>query len=341
MNHDAKQLVGDQPQNARSVPARIIPVPQTVSKELQRSIALPLPDVYRMEPETRDEWKNVIDALTAVWAEPLPKLRELLRVRTVPQTAGGVNIFVSTPEEIAPTNRNRLLVHLHAGAYIGLEGESGTGEAILMSHYGKIMVVSVDYRVAPNHPFPAALEDAVAAWADIVKTYGPANTGLFGSSAGGGLTLATVFRLKKLGLPLPGAIAVGSATADLTKTGDTQFTNEYIDNVLVSYDVFWSACNRLYARDHDLKDPLLSPVYGDFHKFPPTILVSGTRDLFLSDTVRTHRKLRDAGIEADLHVFEGQSHCQYLVSQSPSSEAEQVYGEMARFFDRRLGKLSK
>ena len=338
MTEGATQLVEDQPKNARTVPARIIPVPRTVSEELQKSIALPLPDVYRLEPKTRDEWKYIIDALTAIWAEPLPKLREVLRVRVERQTMGGVNVFVITPEEVAPANRNRLLVHLHAGAYIGLEGESGTGEAILMGHYGKITVVSVDYRVALDHPFPAALEDAVAAWAEIVKTHEPANTALFGSSAGGGLTLATVFRLKDLGLPLPGAIAAGSPVADLTKTGDTQFTNEYIDNVLVSYDVFWGACNRLYARDHDLQDPLLSPVYGEFRGFPPAILISGTRDLFLSDTVRTHRKLREAGIDADLHVFEGQSHCQYLVSQSPSSEAQQVYGEIARFFDRHLGQ---
>jgi acetyl esterase/lipase len=144
--------------------------------------------------------------------------------------------------------------------------------------------------------------------------------------------------LKELSLPLPGGIAAGSPLADLTKTGDTQFTNEYIDSILVSQDVFWSACNRLYARGHDLRDPLLSPVYGDFRGFPPAILISGTRDLLLSDTVRTHRKLREAGVEADLHVFEGQSHCQYLVPQTTSLEAQQAYGEIARFFERHLGR---
>jgi acetyl esterase/lipase len=123
----------------------------------------------------------------------------VLRVRAVPQTIGGVNVFVITPKEIEPANRNRVLVHLHAGAYVGLGGESDTGEAILMAYYGKITVVSVDYRLAVDHPFPAALEDAVAVWEDIVKTYKPANTGLFGSSAGGGLTFATVFRLTARG----------------------------------------------------------------------------------------------------------------------------------------------
>ena len=86
MTEGATQLVEDQPKNARTVPARIIPVPRTVSEELQKSIALPLPDVYRLEPKTRDEWKYIIDALTAIWAEPLPKLREVLRVRVERQT---------------------------------------------------------------------------------------------------------------------------------------------------------------------------------------------------------------------------------------------------------------
>jgi acetyl esterase/lipase len=338
MTQNAAQLSREQFETAREVPARRIPVPQTVSAELQKATALPLPDLYRLDPQTTEEWKSTIDTVTAAFAAPLQQTREVLRIRSIPKVVDGVNVFVITPEEIAPANRNRLLVHLPPGAYVALQGEAGTGEAILMAYYGKITVVSVDHRRALDHPFPAALEDAVVVWRDVVKTHDPANTGLFGSSAGGGLTVATVFRLKELNLPLPGAIAVGSPVADMTKTGDTQFTNEYIDNVLVSYDTFWGACYRLYARGHDLRDPLLSPVYGDFTGFPPATLISGTRDLFLSDTVRVHRKLREAGVEADLHVFEGQSHCQYLVPQTTTPEAEEAYGEIARFFERHLGR---
>src|SRR4051794_9816786 len=136
MPQDASPLISQQPQNARAVPARIVPVPQTVSADLQQTISLPLPDLYRMEPKSREEWTAIIDAVTAIWAEPLPQLRKVLRVRTEPQTVGGVKAFVITPDEIAPENQNRLLVHLHAGGYVGLEGESGTGEGILMAHYG-------------------------------------------------------------------------------------------------------------------------------------------------------------------------------------------------------------
>jgi monoterpene epsilon-lactone hydrolase len=146
------------------------------------------------------------------------------------------------------------------------------------------------------------LDDAVAVWKELVKTAKPANMAVFGASAGGNLTLVLMERAKQEGLPLPAAIAPGSPGSDMTKTGDTFFTNEFVDNVLVSYTGMQEAARLLYANGHDLKDPMLSPVYGDLHGFPPTILTTGTRDLALSSTVRIHRKLRQAGVEAQLEV---------------------------------------
>ena len=156
-----------------------------------------------------------------------------------------------------------------------------------------------------------------------------------GTSAGGGLTLATVHRLKSLGYPLPGVLYLGTPWADLTKTGDTQFTNENLDRVLVTYDNTLGAAARLYAGMDSLTHPLISPVYGGFDGFPPTILTSGTRDLFLSDVVRVHRKMRAAGVVADLHVYEAMSHAGYIVSpQTP--ESKDMYREVGAFFRRYL-----
>src|SRR6202044_3196769 len=133
---------------------------------------------------------------------------------------------------------------------------------------------------------------------------------IVGTSTGGGMTLAMILRAKQEGLALPAAIAPGTPWADLTDTGDSYKTNEWVDNVLISAHGLLGDAARLYAGGHDLKDPMLSPIYGDFHGLPPAILTSGTRDLFLSNTVRTHRKLRRAGVEAQLQVFEGMSHAQ-------------------------------
>jgi len=158
---------------------------------------------------------------------------------------------------------------------------------------------------------------------------------VFGSSAGGGLTLALVQRAKQEGLPLPAAIAPGTPWSDMTGDGDSYAANAFVDNVLVSNRGWIGAAARLYAGAHDLREPLLSPIYGDFHGFPPAILTSGTRDLFLSNTVRAHRKLRQAGVEAALQVFEGESHAQYLADPY-APEAREAFGEIARFFDAHL-----
>jgi len=124
---------------------------------------------------------------------------------------------------------------------------------------------------------------------------------------------------------------------DPTGAGDSFAANAMLDNVLVAYGVSCDKRAALYAAGHDLKDPLLSPVYGDMHGFPPAILTTGTRDLLLSNTVRVHRKLRQAGVEAVLQVFEGQAHAQYLRDVN-APETKDAFAEIALFFDKHLGK---
>lgn len=160
---------------------------------------------------------------------------------------------------------------------------------------------------------------------------------IFGSSAGGALTLEMALRAKAEGLPLPAAIAPGTPMSDVTGAGDSFQTNAMVDNVLVSPDGFCDAATRFYANGHDLRDPLLSPIYGDLRGFPPTILTTGTRDLLLSNTVRTHRKLRQAGVEAALQVYEGQSHAHYYRDDT-APETKEAFEEIAAFFGKHLGR---
>jgi epsilon-lactone hydrolase len=230
-----------------------------------------------------------------------------------------------------------VLVHVHGGGYVLSPGEAGTGEGIMMAGTARMKVISIDYRMPPDFPYPAAMDDAMAVWKEVVKANDPKKTAIFGTSTGGGMTLAMVLRAIKEGLPLPAAIAPGTPWSDITETGDTYFANEMLDNVLVSYRGWLGDAAKLYANGTDLKDPMLSPIYGDFHGFPPAILTTGTRDLFLSNTVRTHRKLRDAGIEAQLIVFEGLSHAQYLFDPA-MPESKDHFTELTAFFDRHLGK---
>lgn len=310
----------------RMIPARLLPPPAAVSLELQRLLAAPAPDGWDSPPTTVVQWTAMVSQI----ARDPQSLLDQFGVSFEPLTVNGVRAYILSPAVIRPEHRNRLLMHLHGGCYMMFGGESAMVEAALMAGYGGIKVLSVDYRRPPEHPYPAALDDAVEVWKGALEMEAPARMGIFGTSAGGALTLSTVLRLKAEGLPLPAAIAPGTPMADLTKTSDSFYTNRLVDNVLFGLDGRCQAMAEVYADGHDLSDPFLSPVYGDMSGFPPTILTTGTRDLLLSDTVRVHRKLRNAGVVADLHVYEGQAHASYL---QEVPEREEAFTEMVTFFD--------
>lgn len=319
------------------VPARSVPVPGTVSPQLAKIIGAPLRTNWNVLPKTGEEWKPVADAGAAGTIKNIPGMMERLHVKVEKTTIDGVRAFILTPEVIAPENRNRLLIHVHGGCYVLNPGEAALPEALFMAGFGHFKVIAVDYRMPPEAYFPAALDDGLTVYKNAIKTTNPKNIAVFGSSAGGALTLEMVLKAKQDGLPLPGAIAPGTPMSDVTKVGDTFVTNAMLDNVLVSPDGFCDAATKVYANGHDLKDPLLSPVYGDLKGFPPTILTSGTRDLLLSNTVRVHRKLRQAGVDAALQVFEGQSHAHYYRDDT-APESKEAFEEIAAFFDKHLGK---
>ena len=319
------------------VPARSVPVPTTVSPQMAKIVGAPLRANWNVLPKTGDEWKPVADAGAAATIKNIPGMTERLHVKVEKTVIDGVRAFVVTPEAIPPENRNRLLIHVHGGCYVLNPGEAALPEAMFMAGFGHFKVIAVDYRMPPEAYFPAALEDGLTVYKNAIKTTDPKNVAIFGSSAGGALTLEIILKARQDGVPLPGAIAPGTPMSDVTKVGDTFVTNAMLDNVLVSPDGFCDAGTKVYANGHDLKDPLLSPVYGDMQGFPPAILTSGTRDLLLSNTVRVHRKLRQAGVEAMLQVFEGQSHAQFYRDDT-SPEAKEAFEEIAAFFDKHLGK---
>ena len=321
----------------REVPARMLPVPTTVSPQMQKIIGTPINPNWKVLPQTPAEWKAQVAQLAAAAEKTLPAMRDALKVKIEPMTIDGVKAFMLTPAVIPPQNRNRLLIHVHGGCYVSGPGESGTGEATMMAGFGGFKVLSVDYRMPPDHPYPAALDDAMTVWKAAQKMAPAKNMAIIGSSAGGGLTLSMVLKAKMDKLPLPGAIAPGTPMSDLTGAGDSFQTNAMVDNVLIAYGASCDVRAAMYANGRDLKDPLLSPVYGDMAGFPPTILNTGTRDLLLSNTVRVHRNLRRAGVVADLHVHEGQAHGGWYRDYT-APEAKETFEEIARFFDRHLGK---
>lgn len=317
------------------VTTRTFPVPQTVSPELQALIAAEPLAYWNFHPKTTQEWKQWISDLAEAASKNLPQLREKMGVSVVSENLGGVPVFIVTPKDLPASNQHRVLLHFHGGGYVLAPGESGTQEAILMAGIGKFRVISADYRMAPDFPYPAAIDDAMTVYKELLKTTPAQSIGVFGTSTGGGMTLILALRAKVEQLPLPAALAAGTPWADMSKTGDSYFTNEGVDNILMSYEGWLGDAARLYAGGHDLKDPMLSPVYGDVQGFPPTLLTSGTRDLFLSNTARMHLKLREAGVAADLIVFEGTSHAHYHMRED-APETRFHFSELGRFFGKHL-----
>ena len=316
---------------------RELPVPAHASAELAGTIATsPQPDldVGGRYPQTEADWLAMQQSARSI-PGPLSALEEALNLDIQAAEMAGVTVYLVTPAELANEHRDHVFLHLHGGGYLLGGGPGAASEAAQISAAAGIRAVSVDYRMPPEFPFPAAVEDAIAVYRALLDDYSAGQIAVGGTSAGAGLSFAAVLQMKNLELPVPGAIFAGTPWADLTDTSDSLHTNEGIDRILITYDGLLRTGADMYADGQDLTNPLISPLYGDFNGFPPTILISGTRDMLLSDTVRAHRKLLNVGVVADLHVFEGMSHAEYMIMPN-IPEGRMTWEEISKFFKKHL-----
>jgi acetyl esterase/lipase len=195
------------------------------------------------------------------------------------------------------------------------------------------LTYAADYRIPPDHPYPAAVDDVVAVYGAILRRYEPSDVALSGGSAGANLIAAAMLKARDLGMPLPAALLLNSPVVDLRERGDTAHTLRDIDSRLPNHV---EAPTKLYVGGNDPSHPYLSPVCGDFTAgFPPTYIQTGTRDLLLSMCVRLHRALRAAGVHAELHAWEGAPHGGFGLDAPETAEA---YAEQARFLTNHWGR---
>jgi epsilon-lactone hydrolase len=199
---------------------------------------------------------------------------------------------------------------LHGGGLILGGGDLVRRFALkAVTEYG-VEVFAPDYRMPPDFPYPTPLDDCVAAYLALLDRHPAKQVIVQGSSAGGNLAAALMLRLREVGAPFPAGLILQSPEIDLTESGDSFQTNLGVDTVLRDSLM---PINLLYANGHDLRDPMLSPLFGDFSKgFPPTVITTGTRDLFLSNAVRFHNTLRLAGVPSELIVMEAMPHGAFL-----------------------------
>jgi monoterpene epsilon-lactone hydrolase len=317
---------------------RTIPMPKHVSPEAQQFIAMPRLNLLSAEnyPPLHDKegWRKHIAEVNAAMKVMEDFVLPLCPVTLERTTMNGARVTEVNPSSIPPRHQNRVLMNIHGGAFV--YGEGMTVEAAVAAHFGQIKVIAVDYRVPPDHCFPANLEDTTAVYRALLQRYRPNSIAIFGTSAGGTYTATTILKLRELGLPLPAAAGILTPACDLSGKdggGDTTFTNDGIDSVLSGARPSDGAGpSALFIGDHDPQNPLISPIYGNFTKgFCPTYFLAGTRDFLLSSTVLLHRAVHRAGIKAELHVFEAMSHGFNIMAQLP--EAREATTDMIRFFD--------
>ncbi|MBV8968344.1 MAG: alpha/beta hydrolase fold domain-containing protein, partial [Verrucomicrobia bacterium] len=233
-----------------------------------------------------------------------------------------------------PGKSSRVLINLHGG---GFRVDSGSlSETIPIANLTGTKVISVLYRLSPENEFPAAVNDVVAVYKALLKTYKAGNIGVYGTSAGAALTAEVAAELRKLNLPLPGVLGIFAGGGDLSQAGDSEslFDLEGLSEQMDPPKP--RQLDREYIGSTDPKDPVLSPLYGDLNGFPPTLFISSTRDLALSDTVILHRAFLRAGVDAQLVVFEALWHAFWNDPELP--ESREAVRLMAAFFDRHLGK---
>ena len=248
-------------------------------------------------------------------------------------TIGGVRCHLVRPA--GGSEGGRALINLHAGGFV--TGSGSLVEAIPIASLTQTTVIAVDYRLAPEHHYPAPIDDAVAVYKEALNHHAPSEIGIYGTSAGAFLTAQTIMRLQRDELPLPGCAGMFTGGGDLTDLGDSAAIfnlGGFGGHQLHPYGHPHSDAT-VYLADADPNDPVVSPLRGDLSRFPPTLLLTSTRDVLLSATALMHRALRRAGVPAELYVFEALPHGFWFNVQLP--EAQEAFGIMATFLLQQLG----
>ena len=310
---------------------RVVPVPQDISPQAKAMLSQPMSD--QSPPVSLAERIKFQDSYTfrdkVNWTKLCPNT-------LVNDTIAGVNVRIVTPDGMPETNRDKVLMNLHGG---GFNSDAGSySESIPIAGYTKTKVVAVLYRLAPEHPFPAAVDDAVAVYKDLLKTYKPEHIVVYGTSAGAILTAEVAIKLKQLGLPMPAAMGIFSGMGDFARPGDSQAM--YAAGLSGHLDPPSPGPPMSeYVGATDPRDPMLSPIYADLHGLPPTLFVTSGRDVLLSGTANLQRAFLHAGVDTQMVLFDGLPHGFWNDPSIP--EAVEVSHIMADFFMKHLGSQPK
>jgi monoterpene epsilon-lactone hydrolase len=314
------------------VPAQAVPISSFLSPEARAYVTEHLK--LMQDPEMTKPG-NGVPPLLKPYVE---RDHALFSVNQKDQKLAGVHVYVYTPNDgIADGNKHRVLINLHGGGFSGCWPGCAELESIPVSALGKVEVISVDYREGPEYKFPAASEDVARVYQELLKTYKPKDIGIYGCSAGGMQTAMSMAWFQTHSLPTPGAIGILCASAGGVFGGDSSYTVPPLGEARVPSPIPPSTTRLGYFSGTDPKDPLIAPLNSPeiLAKFPPTLIITGTRAFEFSAAVHTHTQLVKLGVDAQLHVWEGLFHGFFYNVDVP--ESKEAFNVIIEFFSRHLG----
>ncbi len=305
-----------------------VPPPEGIS-EAAKKVWRNLPQVpfYPQDPDRTAALRGFVNLIDDATFEQL-RTPYSMEDRVI----GGVTALWSTPPQLE--HEEKVMIFIHGGGWTVNTRKAQLGLQTAVASSLSVRVVSIEYPLSPEKPYPAALDDIVTAYRGIISEYGAENAGLFGTSAGGGLTLATLLRLKADGVPLPAASAALSPGADMTASGYLFRAVGLQDPVLTPYGTY--AAMQGYVGDADPTDPLVSPVFGDYTDVTPLFLLCGTAEILASDAIRVAARARGQGVDVTLLVSDGMWHVS-IANGSGVPELQLAYDEMIKFFREHMG----
>ncbi len=296
-------------------------VPTTISPEAQEALkdfsldgdTIPAPDDF-------DGWKKLWQEKEESNKEDNTKVVDHYKPVIEERKLGGIPVL-----DIKPKNwqdNGKVLVYTHGGGYVLFSAASTLISSVPVADATRLRVVSIDYTVAPFAKWDEVTDQVIQVIkALITEDYSLQNIGIYGDSAGGGLAAGTVLKMRDYGLGMPATVVLWSPWSDITETGDTYATLKNHDPIILKSYSLTNIANT-YADPADQKNPYVSPVYGDYSKgFPPTLIQVGTKEIFLSNSVRHYQALDQANISVKLDPYEGMWHVfQELNWELPESE---------------------
>lgn len=320
-------MAGDPMEGALRVPERLLRVPRHLSEEAQAFLSRPMfPRNSYPALDDKQAWRELIAGSDAMLTQMFAGRFEPHAFAVETLQEGEATGFDIRPTGWSASDR-RVYLYIHGGALIMGSGEVCKIMSMSAAREVGARTIAADYRMPPDHPFPVGLDDCVAFYRMVLRDHAPTEIVVGGASAGGNLVVAMLLKARDEGLPMPAGAVIQTPEVDLTESGDSFQVNAGIDGMGTLMQP-----NLLYANGADLTDPYVSPLFGDFTKgFPPSIVSAGTRDLFLSNAVRLHRKLRSAGIPAELHIVEAAVHGAFG---GAAAEDAELSAETRTFCDR-------